>query len=385
MTRRSLARLTPIAPWPDASSLEAHVRAEQVRVLFQQAPPAQLIAIVASGIVSYVLWDVGNHTRIAIWFAVVTALTAGRIAFAVRFRMRAPAAADMAPWEQGFIISLLAVSLAWGIGGWLIMPADSVIHQAVVYFFLMGVAGGAVATYSAHSAACMTAILALMVPATIGFGLEPSIELRAMAAGGVLYLAAALRSTRSFGFFLRRTFQLSFDLQQSNSRAQELARTDDLTGLSNRRAFVEQGTMVVESARRYHRPFTLIMFDIDYFKRINDTHGHAAGDAALKAVAKALKDAARTTDTTGRLGGEEFGLLLPETNGDDAMIVAGRLRRDIAALIVRHEGAQILLTCSLGVAEWKDTSGNLDALLRNADQALYEAKATGRDRVVRHR
>jgi len=385
ITRQSLQRLTPIAPWPAPSSLEAHIRAEQVRVVFRQAPPAQLIAIVAAAIVGYLLWGVSDHTAITIWFALVASLTLGRIALSVAFHRRAPVAADTAPWETAFVASLTAVSLAWGLGGWLIMPAGSVVHRAVVYFFLMGVAGAAVATYAAHSVACVAAILALMVPATLGFALEPVTELRVMAAGGILYLAAALRSTRSFGFFLQRTFQLSYELQQSNARSLEQARTDDLTGLPNRRAFVEQGTMAVEQARRYHRPFTLLMCDIDYFKKINDNYGHAAGDAALKAVAAALRAAARTTDTPGRLGGEEFGLLLPETGGDDAMIVAGRLRRDVAAILVQHEGNQIRFTCSIGVADWKDTTGNLDALMKNADAALYEAKGAGRDRVVRYR
>jgi diguanylate cyclase (GGDEF)-like protein len=385
VSRLSGRRLTPIAPWPAASTLEAHVRGEQVRVLFQQALPAQLIAIVAAAIIGTVLWGVGDHTRIAIWFIVVTMLTLGRIAFSMRFRRRVPVDAEMAPWEQGFVLSLTAVCLAWGLGGWLIMPRHSVVHQAVMYFFLMGVAGGAIATYSAHAVACMAAILALMVPATVGFAFEPETPLRAMAAGGILYLAAALRSTRSFGFFLRRTFQLSFELQQAHMFAQALARTDDLTGIANRRAFVEQGTRAVEQARRYGRPLTMVMFDIDHFKKINDTHGHAAGDAALVAAAAALRDAARTSDTPGRLGGEEFGLLLPETGADAAMLFAERLRGDVAAITVPHDGAQIRFTCSLGVAEWRETMGTLDVLMQAADDALYRAKATGRNRVSRHR
>jgi diguanylate cyclase (GGDEF)-like protein len=241
----------------------------------------------------------------------------------------------------------------------------------------MGVAGGAVATYAAHAVASMLAVFALMLPVTIAFALQSVLELRVLAAGGVLYIAAALRSTRSFGFFLRQTFKLSYELQQAFARARELARTDDLTGLANRRAFVEQGTAALDAARRYDRALSLIMFDVDHFKRINDTNGHAAGDEVLRAVAQAVKQSARVADIPGRLGGEEFGLLLPETPAAAAIGLAERLRRDIEAL-----GK---CTCSFGVAERDQAVFNLDMLMGKADAALYLAKAQGRNRVFPER
>jgi len=377
-------RLTPVVPWPAVGTLEAHVRAEQVRVVFRQAPPAQLLSIVAAGVICLVLWNVSDRGHLRAWFAVVTAVTLGRIALSVLFQRRAPAPGAMLPWEIGFVASLGAVCLAWGLGGWLIMPKDSAVHEAVVYFFLMGVAGGAVATYSAHVTATIIAILALMLPATIAFALQDVLELRAMAAGGVLYLVAAVRSTRTFGFFLGRTYQLSFELHQAYDRARDLARTDELTGLANRRAFVEQGRAALDQANRYGRPLSLVMFDIDHFKRINDTHGHAAGDAALRTVADVLRRAARAADTPGRIGGEEFALILPETPAAAAVTLAERLRRDVAALAFEYDGATIRFTCSFGVAEAGRAIAQLDTLLAAADEALYRAKAEGRDRVVRH-
>jgi diguanylate cyclase (GGDEF)-like protein len=257
------------------------------------------------------------------------------------------------------------------------------VHQAVVYFFLMGVAGGAAASYSAHPTASAVSVSALMLPATVGFALGGGAELKAMAVGGVLYLAAALRSTRSVSYMVRRNIQLSFELHQAYGRAKDLARTDELTGLPNRRAFLERGTSALELARRHKRPLALIMFDIDHFKRINDTHGHGAGDAALRAVTSVLSRIARASDTPGRLGGEEFGLLLPETRLDDAVTVAERLRRDVGALTVPFDGTAIRITCSFGVAGLQDDLPGLDALLQSADEALYRAKREGRDRVAR--
>jgi diguanylate cyclase (GGDEF)-like protein len=286
-------------------------------------------------------------------------------------------------WEQAFILSLAAICIAWGAGGWWIMPHESLVHQAIVYFFLMGIAGGAVATYAAHATASAMAICALMLPATIGFALENVLELRAMALGGLLYLAAALRSTRGFGFFLHRTFQLSHELHLAYERARELARTDELTGLANRRAFLEQGAAALDQAHRYGRPLSIVMFDIDHFKRINDTHGHQAGDAVLRAVAERVRRAARAADIPGRLGGEEFALLLPETGAQAAVNLAERLRRDVSSLSVFHDGIVMRFTCSFGIAEHSAAMEQLGLLLAAGDKALYQAKANGRDRVER--
>jgi len=274
----------------------------------------------------------------------------------VQFHRRAPGADRMPWWEQAFIVSLAAICLAWGAGGWWIMPHGSLVHQALVYFFLMGIAGGAVATYAAHATASAMAICALMLPATVGFALENVLELRVMALGGLLYLFAALRSTRSFAYFLHQTFQLSHALHQAYERAREMARTDELTGLANRRAFLEQGTAALDQALRYGRPLSLVMCDIDHFKPINDTHGHAAGDAVLRAVAERLRRAARAADIPGRIGGEEFALLLPETGRDGAVAVAEKLCRAVEAFAYRSEAfpdrdaALFRLTVSAGVA-----------------------------------
>ena len=375
-------RLTPVFPWPAIDTLDAHVRAEQVRVLFRQALPAQLISVVAVAVICWALWGVTDHARLMWWLVAVSAAIVVRLTLSIRFQRREPPPEALPLWEKVFLVSLAGVCLTWGLGGWLIMPPASPLHQALVYFFLIGVAGGAVATYAAHTGASVIAVCLLLLPATTGLAFQPVFELRVMAVGGLLYIAAALRSMRSFGFFLRRTFQLSFELHQAYGRARDLARTDELTGLANRRAFVEQGSAAIDQARRYHRPLSLVMLDIDHFKRINDQYGHAVGDSALQHVAAALRRTARAADTPGRLGGEEFALLLPETACDAATVLAERLRRDVATVTVPANGTTVRLTCSFGVAQFSGAAATLDALLGAADAALYQAKAEGRDRVI---
>jgi diguanylate cyclase (GGDEF)-like protein len=162
-----------------------------------------------------------------------------------------------------------------------------------------------------------------------------------------------------------------------------VARTtvDSLTGVGNRATVLHQLASQVELARRHQRPLSVILADLDWFKRINDTHGHRAGDQVLESFGALLNQRMRTSDAVGRLGGDEFLVVLPETPVVMALMAADGLRQALAERPLElGEGHTLNLTCSLGVAELKP--GDLDggALLARADAALYGAKAGGRNR-----
>jgi len=164
------------------------------------------------------------------------------------------------------------------------------------------------------------------------------------------------------------------------ARLRRLATTDPLTGLSNRRHFFERGAQELRRAARYRRPLALLMLDIDHFKSVNDRFGHEAGDAVLRDLAERLRTGLRSSDLPGRIGGEEFAALLPETTAEQAEGLAERLRAAIAASPL-GPGARI--TVSLGVALALPASeDSIDAVLRRADAALYRAKAGGRNQVA---
>ena len=164
----------------------------------------------------------------------------------------------------------------------------------------------------------------------------------------------------------------------------DLARTDALTGLANRRSFDERLGIEIARGDRYRRPCALLALDVDHFKRVNDTHGHQAGDAVLKSLAALLRERARAgIDIAARVGGEEFAVLLPETDRDGALGIAERIREDVERSTIQiAEGATIGVTVSIGVCCYPDRAGSADALIRNADQALYGAKRHGRNRTV---
>jgi diguanylate cyclase (GGDEF)-like protein len=164
------------------------------------------------------------------------------------------------------------------------------------------------------------------------------------------------------------------------SQVQALSVTDELTGLHNRRHFFELAEQHFDTSKRYLRPLAAVMADIDHFKSINDTRGHAVGDEVIREVARRLAQAVRATDILGRYGGEEFVLLLPETD-DQAEILAERVRRSVADTPVRTAAGDLSITVSLGVA-LRDTDFGVGALINRADMALYQAKNDGRNRVA---
>lgn len=182
----------------------------------------------------------------------------------------------------------------------------------------------------------------------------------------------------------RRYLMVVRDITQRRHSAEELRRVltaDHLTGVLNRRCFLERAERELLRQVRHGGRCCIAMVDVDHFKAVNDTYGHAAGDAALRAIAEVLQTETHEDDLVGRLGGEEFAVMMPATTPELAEQVAERLRAGVAALRLEHEGQPVLLTASIGIAE--GGTADLKQLLVDADAALYDAKHSGRDRVCR--
>ncbi len=180
------------------------------------------------------------------------------------------------------------------------------------------------------------------------------------------------------------------ELARKREELLELSRTDPLTGLCNRRYFEERLQEEFNRARRYRAPLSLVMLDIDYFKRINDTFGHPFGDEVLRAVAQVTRSRLREVDLLGRYGGEELIALLPETSPSEALSACERVREAIEALQLEHQGSDgtrrpVRCTASVGLASIPAaTLQTVEELLRAADECLYAAKGAGRNRVRQH-
>jgi diguanylate cyclase (GGDEF)-like protein len=184
---------------------------------------------------------------------------------------------------------------------------------------------------------------------------------------------------------LGKTFNVMAEkLARSQAALEDLSIHDGLTGLYNYREFHRRLTEEAERSRRYGRPFSLLMLDIDYFKAVNDTCGHLAGDEALRALAALIRREVRPVDQVARYGGEEFAVVLPETPGAGALAMAERIRDIIATHPISvSQGRTVNLTVSIGVATFPDDAESEEKLIGAADQALYDAKHAGRNQVRR--
>ncbi len=181
-----------------------------------------------------------------------------------------------------------------------------------------------------------------------------------------------------------RTLILNQKLKAAREEAERMAMTDELSGLGNRRAFFEWGNVISSAAGRYGHTTSMMMIDIDNFKTINDTYGHAVGDKVIVALAKTLREDIRDSDIIGRIGGDEFAIAMPETRAQKSCELAERLRQHIGDITVSAGDTDIGFSVSIGVAESNDRRSTIDELLSRADYALYQAKATGRNRTINY-
>jgi diguanylate cyclase (GGDEF)-like protein len=200
-------------------------------------------------------------------------------------------------------------------------------------------------------------------------GVANDITERKLAEIDLQYMKASLQSANN-------------DLKAILAREQQLARTDALTGVYNRRHLYELAQHEFEIAARYHQPLSILMFDIDHFKHVNDTFGHALGDQILQLVTQIARAELRSADVIGRYGGEEFVIVLPMTNAQQAYPLAERIRAGVAALRVPTEKGDAIVTLSIGIVEMAHgvQTKTAEELIRFSDKAMYAAKQAGRNR-----
>ena len=194
-------------------------------------------------------------------------------------------------------------------------------------------------------------------------------------------MAISLENAKLYASLEERVVARTQDLEEANEKLTLLATTDSLTNSLNRRYFWESANKEVERAKRFQRPATVIMMDIDNFKQVNDTYGHAAGDQALRHVASICKNNLRGQDLFGRIGGEEFALLSPENGLQEGIQLAERIRQSVESKVIETSNGNIQVTVSIGLTAVTQNSSSIDQLLQLADEALYQSKQNGKNQV----
>ncbi len=363
-------------------STDETIRNDQIEIVFTQTTSTISYSLAAAIVLIIALWNVVDTQILLNWGAILLLFSTARVILAKSYRRSNPTTRNMILWERLVVSSLIGISLIWGIGCWAFLPADSFEHQMFIFIFIMGLTGASAAAYSSHAFCVKTMILCFMTPVSITFAISENSLLQAVSLAATIYIAVTFRATTLLNHFLRKSYQLSFDLNIAKEHAEKMALTDVLTGINNRRAFYKLGNKVIQNSQRYQHAMSIVMLDIDKFKEINDKWGHAAGDNAIITLAKTIKAAAREADICGRLGGDEFSIILPETDTEQAQNFAERLCIKISNIVVATQTSNIAFTSSIGVATRYAECSKLEQLIACADAALYEAKNKGRNQVV---
>jgi diguanylate cyclase (GGDEF)-like protein len=360
-------------------NLGVRVRADKLHLLYHQSFSAVYVSVIVALLLCQGLWGQVQKELLIGWLiAICIAAVIRYILFRVH-RRRKPTGLQILNWEWPYAVTLFAPSLVWGLGVLWIMIETSPLYQLFAFLFLLGMAGGAVSLYSARRYMAVGAMACVLLPATIWFLLRGQPMEVGVGVAALLFMAVLIRASTTLTTALGGNFRLAHRLAAAKHQAERLAQTDFLTGLDNRRAFFEHGQTLANYCERSRLPLCVVMIDADHFKQINDRYGHAVGDAVLRHLASQIKYSLRKSDVCGRMGGEEFAMLLPDTSLAEATALAERFCQSYAATPMRGEGVEVANTVSIGVA---CDGYDIDHLLHCADVALYQAKAAGRNRVV---
>jgi len=315
--------------------------------------------------IASVLWENGAHP--AAWAALaLSTLAWPHLAYRLGRRSRDPYRAELRS---------LTFDSALG-GAWIALMQFNLLPSVLLFAMLSMdklTVGGV--RFLARCAAAMGAACA-GTALLFGFELRPHT--------GMLQIAGSLPLLVVYPMAVALTaYRLARRVRDQNQLLAQLSRTDALTRLLNRGYWEQAVAAEFQRVRRGAGPSSLLMLDIDHFKAVNDRHGHPVGDEVIRSVAAILRGSVRQQDVPGRYGGEEFGVVLPDTSGASAAAVAERVRKRVASSVLAR-GAGVRGTVSIGVAELEP--GNIDygAWIAHADRALYEAKALGRNRCVRY-
>jgi len=361
------------------------VKSEQIRIIFASTAPSLITILICSFILSLVQWEVIDHHIIVTWFVLTNLLSLSRLYLYHQFKKLPTASPVKDSWYQWAINTSIASGITWGAAGLLLFAEQSLVHQVFLAFVITGMCAGAITTLSAIINAARGFVVCAIIPLVIKFYLINSQISLAMTIMSLLFMSMIIMSAQRLNRTIRDSLEVRLQRELAEQTIRRQAQFDELTDLPNRRLFLSTLRREMASAGRHHRYGAVFFIDLDRFKSINDSLGHAVGDELLVKIAQRIAERLREEDTVARLGGDEFVVLLPEVGDDQdnagthASTIADEIRKlFLTAFVI--QGHEIFLTISVGIALFP-TDVSAEDLLKFADVAMYRAKSEGRDSV----
>ncbi|RON42965.1 GGDEF domain-containing protein [Pseudomonas frederiksbergensis] len=355
------------------------VRTDRLHQLFRQSVSAVFGSYLAAIMLCWLCWDRFEHSVVLWWLVILTGSTLLRISMFVAYFRSNESECTPQRWERKYWSTLVLSASIWGGGAFVVMPADDLLSQALVMLFTVGMSVSAVSCYSAYRYMTLVSVGLVLLPCTAWLLFQSSTIQVGMALSVLVFASFVARATRKMSEAMETAFRLTREMEQANRISTRAAQTDELTGLKSRRAFFEHAQQLYNECKTNRLGLCAVMLDMDHFKHINDTYGHQVGDQVLRQMGVVISSSFRAMDIHGRLGGEEFAVLLPDTSIEVAVKIAEQLIQTIAGLMIEPVHC---ITASLGVASTDAGNKDLHSLMNNADKALYRAKALGRNQVA---
>jgi diguanylate cyclase (GGDEF)-like protein len=379
----------------DSEELQRALRVSQAVNRVRQLPTVFVANPLLAGFIALTYWDHADRTVLVGLVATMVVLWMPALLSWRRLRGRVRPRDVSRRNEVRALGFSIAAGVIWGVASCYLFPIGGPDERASLVMLMAGLTAGSVSFFSSSPVASMAFFLPFMVPLFVqAIRYDAAAQPILPSAIGVFILSALLFTKTSWRQFVEtvrilverdraldeaKTSELQLEL--ALSRMQDLAMVDELTGLKNRRAFFDDAEPSVAMARRRDKPVAVALLDLDHFKLVNDTHGHAAGDLVLKEVATRIVDTFREEQIVGRIGGEEFVALLPETTPAQALIAVERVRKVVGGTpVVLPDGSKVTVTLSGGIAPLEEGQ-SVETAMDLADKAMYRAKGLGRDRV----
>ncbi|PVV70805.1 GGDEF domain-containing protein, partial [Pseudomonas sp. HMWF011] len=302
--------------------IEEQVRTDRLHQLFRQSFSAIFGSYLGAVMLCWLCWDRFDHQVILVWLVLLAGSSLVRLHLFVQWFRCPDAARTPARWERRYWVTLMLSAGIWGGGALAVMPVDDRLSQVLVMLFTVGMSVSAVSCYSAYRYMTLGSMALVLLPCTVWMLFQPSPMQVGVALAVLVFASFVAGATRKLSDALEKAFRLTRQMERAHHISTRAAQTDELTGLMNRRAFYEQAQLLYAQCLREQQPLCALMMDMDHFKAINDTYGHQAGDQVLRQIGAVISASFRQTDIYGRLGGEEFAVLLPNTSLETARSIA---------------------------------------------------------------
>jgi diguanylate cyclase (GGDEF)-like protein len=372
----------PATPTPMLDT-QRWIEQEKLRLMFANLPVALALSVFVSFFLVAVLRHVQSTIYLVVWFLVSALISFFRYLQSRRFKLLREQDIDVGLWRRRLDIGTAFSGFWWGCGTIALFPAD-LPHQMYVAFILAGIGAAAMTSLAAMRRTYFLFLLPGILPLMVRFALEGTEMHVSMAMLVGCFLIVVVRSAINMEKMIVTVLDLRWANLELTRALQHEATHDALVDLVNYREFHARLLGVAAMCAQEKRPYALLFIDLDHFKQINDTAGHAAGDEALRLVGAVLKAHVRSIDTAARTGGDEFAVLLPGCPHKRAEQIANSILSAVQKLELRWEGKTFQLGASIGVAYTNAGEYDTTTVLRAADAACYAAKRSGRNRVEVH-